>query len=300
MYTSIFTTIVQSTHDEGTKGPVMGAAHFADPTSTQSIEYQTTQVKIDSLEQRIQEKERELKLIKKELKASKQKEKQSRALLQGKIDSLEQEIQEKEREKLQLNDVMVKRVLKSCDDMDRMLKAKDKSKSLFKTRFIAIMDEIPTTNNTEFLIARAIGVIKSDPEAVYEGMSIYQKLREQEGAMCYKQSYKGLDKSKAACVAESMQKKGKINSLSFKILLKCLTGDWNFVCNTVEEIESNKDGTTLLFYNIHCHHATTTMYDIAVCFFKAKARLISAHVISGLITERYLGKDAQNRLYIQF
>ena len=37
-----FTTIEQSTHDEGTKGPVVGAAHFPDPTSTQSIEYRTT------------------------------------------------------------------------------------------------------------------------------------------------------------------------------------------------------------------------------------------------------------------
>ena len=262
--------IEQSTHDDGTKGLVIGAATFPDPTSTQSIENQTAQVKIDSLEQRIQENETEIELIKKELKASKQKEKRIEALLQGKIDS------------------------------DRMLKAKDKSKSLFKTRFIAIMDDIPTTNNTEFLIARAIGIIKSDPEAVYEGMSIYQNLREQKRTMCDKQSYKGLDKSKAACVAESMQKKAKINSFSFKLLLKCLTDDWKFDSNTVDEIESNKDGTTLLFYNIHCHHATTTKYDIAICFFKAEAQLRSAHVIGGLITERYLGKDAQNRLYIQF
>ena len=37
-----FTTIEQSMHDEETKGPVVGAAHFPDPTSTQSIEYKTT------------------------------------------------------------------------------------------------------------------------------------------------------------------------------------------------------------------------------------------------------------------
>ena len=29
-------------HDEGTEGPVVGAAHFPDLTSTQSIEYRTT------------------------------------------------------------------------------------------------------------------------------------------------------------------------------------------------------------------------------------------------------------------
>ena len=37
-----FSTIEQSAHDEGTKGPVVGATFFPDSTSTQSVEYKTT------------------------------------------------------------------------------------------------------------------------------------------------------------------------------------------------------------------------------------------------------------------
>ena len=37
-----FSTIEQSMHDEGKKGPVVGAAHFPYLISTQSIEYKTT------------------------------------------------------------------------------------------------------------------------------------------------------------------------------------------------------------------------------------------------------------------
>ena len=161
-----------------------------------------------------------------------------------------------------------------------------------------VMKEIPKATNRDFQSRRAMAIIRSNPEDVLNGIPFYDELRCQGRTTLFKQKVMSVDKSTLSSISE-MIKHWNIQDLSTSILHRILTTDnWVFESNEVEEINISRDGTTFLYYVIQYNY-WTGKYNMVVCHLKTDVRLNSETMIAGLISEGILGKDDEDKMYLQ-
>ena len=244
-------------------------------------ELQQTQQLVSEFQQKLHDKNIELKLMQAKLQES------ERAYLQH----------------LKLKDKFINELKKAYQHVDMMLKpdrtgTQSQSWKWWNSWFRKIMDEIPLATNTDILLESALTIIRLSPEEVYKGMGVYQELRKQGKVMFFKLRYVYWDKSNFPRVAELIKESIDCDSFSFKTLITCLTNSkMVFKHCRMDDINVSHDKTVFLFSDIHSCEVKDK-YNIAVCFLKIEIEN-SVSVIGGLITERCLGKDSENKLYLQ-
>ena len=166
----------------------------------------------------------------------------------------------------------------------------------------SILDRIPMAAEKSFPSTKALGVITDDPGAVSKGRDVY-KTKSCEGSLkIYKQKILKMDQETLIRAVEVIKRDWEIDMnefRSFKMLIASTTQrGWSYDTNTVEELEHNVSNTHFLFY--HVTRNEHDQYNFAICHLKSDTALQNNVMIAGLMIEGLLGKDEQNRLYLQF
>ena len=169
--------------------------------------------------------------------------------------------------------------------------------------FSTVMDVLPLVASDIsklFPSSKAVAQIKSDPEGVYKAQKTYQDLTSSGRARLLKQQTTGMDRSTLCKAVTIIQDKWGESMKSFELfetLIESATKDWKFDSNTVEQLESNSDGTKLLYLKIvnNCEK-----YHLAICYFEAEVQVNQQILLGGLISEGLLAKDDKNNIYLNF
>ena len=166
----------------------------------------------------------------------------------------------------------------------------------------SVFDKIPMAVEKGFISSKALGAITDDPEGILKGKDVYKTKSAQGTLKIYKQKIINMDKDTLIKAIEVIKRDWDVDMndfSSFKMLIESTTqGDWSYDTNTVEELERSSSGTRFLFYNIT--RSEHDKYSFAICHLKSDTALQNNVMIAGLMLEGLLGKDEQNRLYLQF
>ena len=167
-----------------------------------------------------------------------------------------------------------------------------------------VMESIPSAPDKQVQTGRALGIITSNPGEVIKGKEEYINMSRHGTVKLYKQKFLGLNRVALKGTAKILQDKWKFTMkdfASFDSLVQSLSNDkWVYESNIVEEIETGKDGNTLLFFIVK--QRPDDKFDFYVCYLKTETgKYVSAHyMIGGMLTEGLLGKDDAKQLYLVF